>query len=327
MRLSLGAPLLLVAVAAALSLFGCGGGTEHADAHDGAAGQDAGPADHARDAVDAGAGPDTAVAKDARDDGGATGADALDSGSAGQPDASADLPPAGDARDGSPAGDARDGSPAGDAGDGSPPADAHDATTGGDAGTGSPLGATCGGMCNGAYCFAEGSEISRVCAGLDATPPCIGTPAGMYCTKTCRSDADCAPALRAMKCLVSCPGHSQFAGICWSAADEATVRTQVCAGDAGADGLMSVDGPPAPDASPPDRPTLPDGPFAPPDGFPPLPDAAFPDAATVGPCRPNVATGVPCPDGPSVCTISSDGAAVAACVCISIAGPASWICP
>src|SRR6185369_6948161 len=124
MRLSLGAPLSLVAVAAALSLFGCGGGTEHADARDGAAGQDAGPADHARDVdvdVDGGAGPETAVVKDARDDGGPTGSDALGDGSAGQPDARADLPPAGD------------GAPAGDAGDGSAPPDARDATTGGDA--------------------------------------------------------------------------------------------------------------------------------------------------------------------------------------------------
>lgn len=100
--------------------------------------------------------------------------------------------------------------------------------TGGNASGTTALGASCGGPCNGTFCRSSGSAISLVCTTSDASAPCIGTETGMYCTHTCSSDADCAPASRDMKCLTSCAKYSTAAGLCWSTEDFQFMSETVC---------------------------------------------------------------------------------------------------
>ena len=110
-----------------------------------------------------------------------------------------------------------------------------------DSGAGTTLGVSCGSVCNGTWCRSSGTSISQICGpstsgGLSA--PCIGTATGMYCTRSCTSDSDCAPAKRTMRCLVTCPKSIAAAGMCWSESDYDFMVGRVCGTvnkDAGAD--------------------------------------------------------------------------------------------
>jgi hypothetical protein len=58
--------------------------------------------------------------------------------------------------------------------------------------------------------------------------PCLGTASGMYCTKKCSSDLDCAPAARAMRCLTTCAKFPEVAGLCWAQSNYTFMVGQVC---------------------------------------------------------------------------------------------------
>jgi hypothetical protein len=84
---------------------------------------------------------------------------------------------------------------------------------------GTSLGESCPVMsCTGSFC----TTSSAVCGDSDLAENCHGTR-GLYCTRSCTSDADCAGGVVPMKCLVSCPMY-QSAGVggsCWTERDYA----------------------------------------------------------------------------------------------------------
>jgi hypothetical protein len=94
------------------------------------------------------------------------------------------------------------------------------------------LGSACGGGCQGTYCSTSGS----LCAASDLKMNCLGTGTGLYCSRTCTSDAQCANGARAMKCLTDCASEPDAQGLCWAASDYDFFMQRVCRGqDAGAE--------------------------------------------------------------------------------------------
>jgi hypothetical protein len=131
------------------------------------------------------------------------------------------------------------------------------------------LGLTCGGACSNRFCV---SGDPGTCGGTSLSQPCVGRASGMYCTRACTSDADCASSPTHMTCLIGCPEYPELGGLCWSQSDAEFLKREVCpaappapdggaspspdapgvtATDAGVGGAS--DGPPAsePDAAPP----------------------------------------------------------------------------
>lgn len=89
------------------------------------------------------------------------------------------------------------------------------------------IGLSCG-RCEASFCSSSGSTVSQLCTDSDLASPCLGTATGMYCSKRCVSDQDCASPNRAMKCLTSCPQYPTEAGQCWSESDMAFMANAVC---------------------------------------------------------------------------------------------------
>ena len=87
------------------------------------------------------------------------------------------------------------------------------------------MGQACG-TCQGTYCMSN----DDLCAASSLPYACVGTSTGMYCSDACGSDADC-PA--GMRCLASCPGHEDAAGICWKTGDFGFMQGTVCEAGAG----------------------------------------------------------------------------------------------
>jgi hypothetical protein len=86
------------------------------------------------------------------------------------------------------------------------------------------LGTSCG-DCDGTFCRRSGTHI---CPESDLPIPCIGTASGMYCSKSCASDDDCAPASRTMKCLTSCSAYPEAQGACWTQSEYDFMSSKVC---------------------------------------------------------------------------------------------------
>ena len=118
------------------------------------------------------------------------------------------------------------------------------------------LGLACGGACTNPFCLV----VNPSCRGTSLSTPCVGRAAGMYCTRACTSDSDCAAASGNLSCLTSCGEHPELAGLCWRPADAEFLRREVCSA-------------PTPDAGPGQLPP-PDAAVATPDGGEDGPGAA-----------------------------------------------------
>lgn len=70
--------------------------------------------------------------------------------------------------------------------------------------------------------------FARNCPQSDLSLPCLGTATGMYCSKSCTSDSDCAPSARPMKCVTACLGTPSVIGRCWSSSDYEFLIGRVC---------------------------------------------------------------------------------------------------
>jgi len=88
------------------------------------------------------------------------------------------------------------------------------------------LGLFCSNDCDGSFCQSWSSNSP--CVESDLRSPCLGTSTGMYCSKSCSNDADCANQNRDMKCLTSCPNYPDVAGKCWSVSDHAFMTNLIC---------------------------------------------------------------------------------------------------
>jgi hypothetical protein len=110
--------------------------------------------------------------------------------------------------------------------DPSTPAGEGDGNVDGDLGD-TGLGAWCD-ACDGTWCASGGTFINDTCDGSDLSLPCVGTAAGMYCSTSCESDADCDNEHRAMSCLTECVDSPTAAGRCWTASSAAFMRERVC---------------------------------------------------------------------------------------------------
>lgn len=171
------------------------------------------------------------------------------------------------------------------------------------------LGVTCGGACTRTFCQSSGADIDNICVGSQVPSPCVGTPAGMYCTGRCKDDSDCVSSQRAMRCLVDCPSHPEAAGLCWSETDEAFMSLLLCGGimqkDAGADG-------PKGDAGTPDTAIW-------------FPEVNLPDLGTeVATCPPGLADGDPCTNMADLCLVG--GSTTSPCVCMPQLSGNAWRC-
>lgn len=106
------------------------------------------------------------------------------------------------------------------------------------------LGMTCGGPCGSSFCLIGDPGV---CRGTVLAQPCIGRT-GMYCSRACASDADCAGAPVPMTCLTACAEFPELAGYCWSRDDAEVVKRDVCPMSTRADGgapTATSDGGPA----------------------------------------------------------------------------------
>lgn len=94
------------------------------------------------------------------------------------------------------------------------------------------LGNRCDHACKGTFCRAGGTVLNLACgvSSSSSEMPCLGTTAGMYCTRACASDDDCKPAAISMRCLLDCPKYPQNVGQCWSSSDFEFMSTVVCPG-------------------------------------------------------------------------------------------------
>lgn len=88
------------------------------------------------------------------------------------------------------------------------------------------IGEYCG-ECQATFCQKGGTGI---CPCSDLEMPCVGTGLGMYCSKSCITDDDCANPNTAMKCLTSCPDYPDVEGICWEAVSADWMVSDVCGG-------------------------------------------------------------------------------------------------
>ena len=90
----------------------------------------------------------------------------------------------------------------------------------------STLGELCSTSCDGMIC----SSSSSVCEGSDLSSPCVGTAAGMYCSQSCATDADCTNPNIEMKCLNDCEfsASSFFSDRCYEAGAADWLRAAVC---------------------------------------------------------------------------------------------------
>lgn len=105
----------------------------------------------------------------------------------------------------------------------------RDGGPGSDSGTGPSLGKLCSSACTGTFCQSSGPGITSTCGSSSGlSMPCLGTASGMYCTKKCSSDLDCAPAARAMRCLTTCAKFPEVAGLCWAQSNYTFMVGQVC---------------------------------------------------------------------------------------------------
>ena len=96
----------------------------------------------------------------------------------------------------------------------------------GGSGTAGKLGAPCGSGCNGTFCM--GTHNPPQCLESDLAQPCVGTSAGMYCSRSCTSDDQCRSTLTPMRCLVQCANYPETAGICWATSEADFLQQQVC---------------------------------------------------------------------------------------------------
>ena len=92
--------------------------------------------------------------------------------------------------------------------------------------TSATLGVSCGDPCA-AICLTSGDAVDEVCGTTHLATPCVGS-GQMYCTRACSSDADCAGAPFEMRCLTACTNHPEMVGLCWSAPDWTSLRTNTC---------------------------------------------------------------------------------------------------
>lgn len=90
------------------------------------------------------------------------------------------------------------------------------------------LGYACDSGCTGTTCSRGGGGYGRLCPDSDLDLPCIGTAAGMFCSKSCTSDVDCENDNEPMKCLTACETFPSDAGKCWTVGAHAFLTEQVC---------------------------------------------------------------------------------------------------
>jgi len=84
---------------------------------------------------------------------------------------------------------------------------------------------SCGDGCDGSFCQ---NMTTGECEGSDLEMPCLGTSSGMYCSKSCLSDADCAGGDRPMSCLVDCEPYPDVAGTCWQSNSADWMSSEMC---------------------------------------------------------------------------------------------------
>ncbi len=84
---------------------------------------------------------------------------------------------------------------------------------------------SCGDVCNGSFCQ---NMTTGECEGSDLELPCLGTSSGMYCSKSCLSDSDCAGGDRPMSCLIDCDRYPEVAGTCWQTDSADWMISETC---------------------------------------------------------------------------------------------------
>ncbi len=96
----------------------------------------------------------------------------------------------------------------------------------GGSGVSGTLGTPCGSPCSGTFCM--GTRNPPQCLDTDLAQPCVGTNAGMYCSRSCTLDDQCSNPLTPMRCLTQCANYPETAGRCWATSSADFLEQQVC---------------------------------------------------------------------------------------------------